>query len=346
MSPHIKRPRVPKLQINKRGDRFTPGPIDMMLVQRDAHGCLHEHHHAFDQLVWLAADQDGHMQPDDTVLGLALGEAAYALPWWIMKNHHVANLVLEGRPLMVVLCEACAGASANDATVNGVRHTFRVEGKYNGTHVLIDHETGSLWMPFGAVAVHGPLQGSRLLQLPLLQCTWEEWRRLYPHTRVPDGSGESRTGHGSRYPNPDVCGRVEAMQRTIVHVDERLDAQELVFGVHAGELARAYLLAQLHAGPVVRHGQFAGRELVIFCPRGSWLAIAFHPELDGRTLYFAPLRGSDLFEDRETGSYWNINGRALAGPLAGRALPYVPCGIEKWYAWSAAHPGAEIAPGT
>src|SRR6266567_3878460 len=36
-------------------------------------------------------DAYDHLRDDDPVLGLYLGRRAWALPWWIIKNHHVAN---------------------------------------------------------------------------------------------------------------------------------------------------------------------------------------------------------------------------------------------------------------
>jgi hypothetical protein len=48
------------------------------------------------------------------------------------------------------------------------------------------------------------------------------------------------------------------------------------------------------------------------------------PQLDGRTLTFRAT--GDAFEDRETRSRWTLDGRAVAGPLAGRRLTSVPHG--------------------
>jgi hypothetical protein len=334
---------------NRGGHRLEPGPIDGMLLQRDQHGHLHEFHRPLDAPLWRTADRARHMRPDDAVLGWTVADGAFALPWWILKNHHVANLEFADRSIMIVLCEACAGAAAYDARIGGLRHRFRVDGKYNATHILTDLETGSLWTPFGAVALHGPLAGTRLRQLPLHQCTWREWRRLQPDTRVAAGNPAARAGHGSRYPHPGV--RAADFERwmtgallTRAHVDPRLDMQELVFGVHDGSAARAWPLARLQAAGSVHHAGFGDGDIVIFCPPGSWLAIAYRARVDGRSLHFAADAAPAQFRDAETGSRWNLEGRCVAGPLAGLTLEYVPCGIEKWYAWSAAHPGAELAP--
>ena len=317
-------------------------PLENMIIQRRADGTPHHYHTPLENPRWVKADDDAHMRPDDAVLGVLQGGMACALPWWMMKNHHVANLELQGRPVMVVLCEACAGASAFDARVDGQRLRFRVDGKYNGTHILKDIDTGSHWTPFDGSAAHGPMKGARLEQLPLQQCTWAEWKEMYPRTVVPDGAGESRTGHGSHFPTPSTLGPIPFAMITALHKDERLKDQVLVLGVKAGEAERAYPLRRLHRSGLALNDRLGDYEIVVFSKAGSWMAIAFERVMDGRTLHFDAVAGLTQFEDAETGSRWDINGRAIAGPLSGRSLGYVPSGIEKWYGWATSHPGTDI----
>jgi hypothetical protein len=48
------------------------------------------------------------------------------------------------------------------------------------------------------------------------------------------------------------------------------------------------------------------------------------------------------FIDRETGSQWDIAGRAMSGELKGKTLRWLP-GVQcKWFAWSAEYPETEI----
>ena len=68
---------------------------------------------------WRGDGDFGHMRPDDPVLGVCRNGKAWALPWWIMKNHHVANVVLDGEPILITLCELCSSASAFRSNLNG-----------------------------------------------------------------------------------------------------------------------------------------------------------------------------------------------------------------------------------
>jgi hypothetical protein len=53
-----------------------------------------------------------------------------------------------------------------------------------------------------------------------------------------------------------------------------------------------------------------------------------------------PRRGT--FRDRETGSTWDIGGRAVAGPLEGERLEQVPSDDQFWFALAAFFPHTEI----
>jgi len=69
---------------------------------------------------------------------------------------------------------------------------------------------------------------------------------------------------------------------------------------------------------------------------------AFVPALDGQELHFEPAGGA--FTDRETGSTWDVLGRATAGPLAGTTLEPVEHVDTFWFAWAAFLPDTTIVP--
>jgi hypothetical protein len=321
---------------------YGTGPLEKMIIQRDCDGERHCFHAPLTEPNWLPATRDGHMRPDDTVMGVLVGDDAYAFPWWIMKNHHVANVLLKGAPIMVVLCEACAGASAFEGLVDGKRLTWRVEGKFNGTHILMDHETYSLWTPFDGMCLHGEHIGKSLKMLPLFQCTWSEWKRLYPGTVVPDGTGESRTGHGAIFPTPATVGSIPFARATLLRPDDRLPMHTLIFGVTVNGKSRAYPLKSLEQAAPVINDRLGDRNHVVFSKPGSWLAVAYDSMLDDRVLTFRARGGIQHAEDLETGSRWDFGGKAVAGPLTGERLRHIPSGLEKWFAWASAHPGADI----
>ena len=67
---------------------------------------------------------------------------------------------------------------------------------------------------------------------------------------------------------------------------------------------------------------------------------AFSRELDGRTLTVRS-EGGGIF-DRETGSEWNVLGRAVAGELEGSQLEPVVSIDHFWFSWAAFRPETRV----
>jgi hypothetical protein len=58
---------------------------------------------------------------------------------------------------------------------------------------------------------------------------------------------------------------------------------------------------------------------------------------EGKTLTFERT-GDGRYTDRETGTTWDLGGRATEGPLRGTRLEAVPHGNHFWFAWTAFRP--------
>ena len=87
----------------------------------------------------------------------------------------------------------------------------------------------------------------------------------------------------------------------------------------------------------------AGQPVVAIYDTLAQTGLAYSREVNGQVLEFynASPQGVEL-RDRETGSLWEVQGRALSGPLAGESLTFVPSFISEWYGWSAYHPESGI----
>lgn len=299
-------------------------------------GTLSEHLAPLEEPAWVSVGEAGHMQGDDPVLAVTADDRTYVLPWWVMKNHHVANLRLDGRSVAVTLCERCSSAAAFDAQVEGDPRTFQVIGIFKGTHALADHETESLWTSFTGECIWGFHRGARLERLPLLQISWRDCADLYPDALVVDGAGEARDGHGSgRWP-----GSPEKPLGKLT-VDPRLRSNELVLGLEAGGAARAYPLESLIEAGRVINDAVGGVDVVVFGGPSEYTAAAFQRRLGDRVLRFTSRRKQ--VEDEETGSVWDVTGLATSGPLAGQRLTTIDSMVEEWYAWAAYHPHTDIS---
>lgn len=101
--------------------------------------------------------------------------------------------------------------------------------------------------------------------------------------------------------------------------------------------SRAYPIGILNWHEIVNLPEQAQPLVITFCPLCG-TGIGFDPVVDGQRLTFGVsglLYNSDLLMyDHQTESLWSqIEGRAVAGPLAGQTLRYVPVRHERWQAW-------------
>jgi len=287
---------------------------------------------------WVTPDKADHMRSDDPVLGITIGNSAWAVPYWIMKNHHAANLTLGGQHVLMTLCERCSSALACVPVIDDIRYMFRLVGMYNATILLSDYQTDSLWPGPTCVCEHGPLKGTRFERLPLVQCRWSEWTEMFPQAKVPFGLKHWRFGHGSQH-QPETKGG-DYMAQMLLNVDERLPFYELVLTAQIDGEYRCYPLKTLADAGGVIHDTLNDNPIVGLHRKGTWMALAFRPEHEGQSLRFSAK--GDHFVDEQNSSTWTIFGKAISGPLEGAQLPFVVSMIEQFQAWAGFYPTTSI----
>ena len=281
-----------------------------------------------------------HMREDDVVLGVVVSGEARAYPWWIVKHFHVVNDTLGGAPVAIAFCEQCTGAAAFRRTLDGRVLSMSVPGVYNGTIILKDRETGTLWAPFSGRALEGPLAGKRLDRVPLSLTRWSEWKERHPDTGVLWGPEQARGGHGSWY-EPGKWGIVAEMGGTIQSWDPRMPENTLVYGAEAEGAAKSYPLAEVRARRVVNDR--LGIVPVVVAAVGDLEVVGFDRRLRGRVLTFSPSPDrAGLMMDAETASLWSVEGRAIGGTLRGEQLTALDGYVVEWHVWSAYNPQAAV----
>ena len=235
----------------------------------------------------------------------------------------------------------CSSGVGFNPVVNGRRLRFELFGLYNAVMVMNDRETGSIWSHLGGNALHGPMYGSTMEFIPLLQTTWATWRELHPESLVLSDD----TPYQAWYSNPSIGapGLGPEFIKSIVNWDTCLPQNHLVLGVTAGGESKAYSLLDVAASGGVVNDQLAARPIVVFADAEIPFSIAFSREVSGEILDFENI-GLDhsIIIDEQTGFTWNLEGRAVAGTLKGQSLSFVTSYLTEWYGWSAYHPHTGI----
>ena len=193
-----------------------------------------------------------------------------------------------------------------------------------------DRQTNTVWAHLdGTTQSSGPLAGERLRMVPMPVMTWAGWLATNPNTLVADTNtpfqrqyGATRTGVG------------------------RMSSDTLIVGVEVrGEFGAFPLLDLERKGGVV-NARVGGQAVAVVYDGDIGTGVTFDREVDGRTLTFESRGPADggaglNLTDVETGSGWDITGRAMHGPLAGKSLNIVTSFVTEWYAWVRYHPETE-----
>lgn len=200
--------------------------------------------------------------------------------------------------------------------------TFGVSGMlWEGSLVMIDQETESLWSHLLGEAMQGPLQGTKLEIIPALMTDWATWSASNPDTTV-----AIMPRSANRYRR----GGVAASQSLAICYDD-------------GENAKSWPLPFPHLqsdSPGVIHDRLGEAELLIYWDPSSETAAIYDRRVDERVLTMRMIDGQ--FRDDETQSRWDpLNGRAVSGELKGKKLKSLAGIISFVSAWHRYHPNSE-----
>ena len=241
----------------------------------------------------------------------------------------------------------CSSGIGFDARIDGKRLIFGFEGIYQGTAVLYDEGTGSLWMHLTGRCFGGTYAGRRLVPLSSgRHTTWGEWRTSYPETTVlaRERALEGRDADSGYFsPTGSRSGSAflpQGFRRTIEIKDDVLPSNALVYGLRIGDTARAYPLDVLREDRV-REERVRDVDVTVWFDPVSRSVNAFDRKLETRVLSFEPA-ADGRFRDAATQSLWNLDGICVEGTLRGARLRRIEGLLAEWYGWFENHPNTEL----
>lgn len=294
--------------------------------------------------------------PEQGILLEVAGEAIF-YPIRILISHEIVNDQRGNVPFSLTYCPLCNTATAFDRRVDGQVLRFGVSGLLrNSDLVMWDDATTSLWQQVNGEAIVGDFTGTQLEFLPTALIRWADFKENHPDGDVlsqesgPFDYGTngyvgytSRSAPFGRFFDPD-------------NLDDRFEALSRVVGVRVDEATKAYPFSTISPVGAV-NDELNGTPLAVWwgAPdtadalddrrvadgQAIGTGIAFVREVDGQILTFTA-NGDDTFTDAETGTTWNLLGRATDGPLAGTELEKALHQNEFWFAWSAFNVGAPV----
>jgi hypothetical protein len=297
----------------------------------------------------------GFLTGREPVIAFAIGGQARAYPLQILLWHEIVNDTLAGEPLAVTYCPLCNTAIVYSRRVGSRLVTFGTTGNLrNSDLVMWDRQTQSWWQQYDGRVIVGALTGKQLVALPSSTISFADFRARYPHgTVLSRQTGFDRPYGRNPYVTYDTPG-----ERPFLYggrIDPRLPPLERVETITVGTdtVVLPFEALRRHQSTAVTVGGVPA--LVLFDPdvsspldaqatRESRLvgaAGAFDRRVDGRTLAFVP-SAPGMVTDLETGSGWDITGRATSGRLAGAQLHRLRDLQAFWFAVAAFVPRARL----
>ncbi|MBX9579076.1 MAG: DUF3179 domain-containing protein, partial [Gemmataceae bacterium] len=273
---------------------------------------------------------------DTAVLGLTLGgeSRAYVLETFAQVGDHVAEDVIDGRPVSITYCDRRTCGKVFAGARGGDPLGLRPAGYSRADGMLLEaggrvyrQEDGHPYHPDGD-------PGPPLAELPSVLTTWKDWAADHPGTAV------------VCYPTLWVGAWLRVYPARMADLP---DAARVV-GLSAGGEHRAYLLEAFDQPSryVVHDFLNATPVAVTYCPESDRVRAFRSP--DGQTplsMTFAgwhadPLRGGMLLD--VDGAVYDQQTRVGVGPGAAGPLPYqeLPAAATTWGEWRSAHPDTGV----
>ena len=305
------------------------------------------------------AEADDWLENREPVVILSIEGQTKAYPIQILMWHEIVNDEVGGTPVSVTFCPLCNTALTFDRRFDGRILDFGTTGMLRHSDlVMYDRQTESWWQQATGEGIVGTYAGRQLLFLSSPLVSWAQFKQEYP-----EGIVLSRTTGFSRDYGRNPYVRYDTRSGPYGGFfkgtkDGRLPAMDRVVAVTMGDSSVAYSTTALAKNPAL-NDEFAGRAIVVLWAPGTASALdegsiangrdvgstgVFLRRVDGRTLEFESV-DDGVFRDRQTGSTWNILGRAVAGPLAGVRLEAVQHGNHFWFAWAVFKPDSRLGGG-
>ncbi len=293
------------------------------------------------------------------VIALEIGGDARAYPLAVLTWHEIVNDTVGDVPVIVTFCPLCHTALVFERTLDGTVHDFGVSGNLRlSDMVMYDRQTESWWQQATGQGIVGELTGAKLEFVPSQLIGLDQFAEAYP-----EGMVLSRdTGFSRDYGRNPYVGYDTADQQPFLFegvTDGRLSPKERVvtLGEQDSDAPVSMPYSELRQVGAVNL-EFEGRPTVVLWTPGAASALdgdyvdegedvgatgVFSAVVDGQALTFARDGDEDApITDAETGSTWDITGRAVDGPLAGMTLEPIVHGDHFWFAWAAFVPHTTI----
>lgn len=297
------------------------------------------------------------MTSNEPVFIAILPDGPKIYPQQYMVWHQVVNEVINDEAYAITYCPITGTLMAYYATLQGVNLVFDVEGHstqdggfysflYDGNSVLIDRNTGSLWLQETGMAFDGPLLGRGMSTIPVFWTTWEAAKRVYPNAPVlarPRGRRPyGRDPYGS-YLKSDTYYDNDILAYKPRRQDRHFPKKEPMLCLELDNFLVAIEISYVKKNGAVNFFVGSLPLLAVYDPRLEVVRV-FNRQIWADPFLFIIEDGKLV--DLTTKSVWDrSNGKAIEGNMAGAAMKEYYGVYSMWFAWYSINPETLTVPG-
>ena len=293
--------------------------------------------------------------PNEPVVAYVNGEDARAYPLQILIYHEIVNDTVGEKPVTVTFCPLCNASIVFDREVAGEILDFGTTGRLrNSDLIMYDRQSESWWQQFTGRGIIGQYNEIKLTQLPSQIVSFDTFAQSFPKGKILG----KETGYLRPYGNNPYSGYDDINNSPFLYKgpeDKRLPPMERILAI-TSENADSLLIpvSPLQNKPVLNI-EFNEQSVVIVATTSAQSALdkskidesrlipaaaAFAAHIDNKPLTFEWQNGKLV--DKESGSSWNVFGKALDGPHKDKTLTQIDNGVHFAFAWLAFEPDSVI----
>ena len=301
------------------------------------------------------SEADEWLEDVEPVIFFQIGDDARVYPIQIFMWHEIVNDTVGDVPVVITFCPLCNTAIAFERTVDTQVLDFGTTGRLRYSNLIMyDRQTETWWQQATGEAIVGELTGVQLAFRPASIIAWADFKANYPDGKVLSRETGFNRAYGDNpyvgyddvnrppflYRGPDTPGELPPVARVltidlngeaVAYPYDVLQQVQVVNDVVGG--TNIVVLWAMGTASALDAGTVAGG-------RDVGAANAFARDLDGQALTFSSI-GSQIV-DNETGSAWDVLGRAVSGSLVGKQLTPVVAVNHFWFSWAAFKPETRV----
>lgn len=277
------------------------------------------------------------------VVAINYGDEARAYPHQILDWHEIVNDKIQDVSLALTYCPLTGTGIGWDRNLDGKETTFGVSGLLFNTNLIpYDRASGSNWSQMKHECVHGPLAGTKINILHVVEMSFGSFKKMYPNGRVMnEDTGFNRT-YGD-YPYGDYRTN-EQVIFPISNEDNRLPKKKRVLGLVLEGKVKAYTFDHFPGNAItMKQDQVGNRPVLIVGSETQNFLTAYYIDKGEETLEMTLVTNNlPIIMKDQFGNSYDLFGNVVAGPELGTRLEAPLNYIGYWFSWASFNEEVEV----